>query len=75
MRAKDQPDGSSLSPAQSPSPSQPPAASTLREPGLESKDGKWEPEWLVCTPVLVASLTVLEQATIPMQLALRTQGH
>ncbi|XP_032176603.1 myosin phosphatase Rho-interacting protein isoform X5 [Neovison vison] len=38
MRAKDQPDGSSLSPAQSPSPSQPPAASTLREPGLESKD-------------------------------------
>ncbi|XP_030896378.1 myosin phosphatase Rho-interacting protein-like isoform X2 [Leptonychotes weddellii] len=38
MRAKDQPDGSSLSPAQSPSQSQPPAASTLREPGLESKD-------------------------------------
>ncbi|XP_059234775.1 myosin phosphatase Rho-interacting protein isoform X5 [Mustela nigripes] len=38
MRAKDQPDGSSLSPAQSSSPSQPPAASTLREPGLESKD-------------------------------------
>ncbi|XP_047563890.1 myosin phosphatase Rho-interacting protein isoform X6 [Lutra lutra] len=38
MRAKDQPDGSSLSPVQSPSPSQPPAASTLREPGLESKD-------------------------------------
>nr|KAF6457584.1 myosin phosphatase Rho interacting protein [Rousettus aegyptiacus] len=38
MRAKDQPDGSSLSPAQSPSQSQPPTASTLREPGLESKD-------------------------------------
>uniref|UniRef100_A0A8C3VXG8 Myosin phosphatase Rho interacting protein n=1 Tax=Catagonus wagneri TaxID=51154 RepID=A0A8C3VXG8_9CETA len=38
MRAKDQPDGSSLSPAQSPSQSQPPAASTLREPGLESRD-------------------------------------
>ncbi|XP_077602956.1 myosin phosphatase Rho-interacting protein isoform X3 [Crocuta crocuta] len=38
MRAKDQPDGSILSPAQSPSQSQPPAASTLREPGLESKD-------------------------------------
>lgn len=75
MRAKDQPDGSSLSPAQSPSPSQPPAASTLREPGLESKDGKWEPEWLMCMPVLVASLTVLEQATIPMQLALRTQRN
>uniref|UniRef100_A0A8D1NF16 PH domain-containing protein n=1 Tax=Sus scrofa TaxID=9823 RepID=A0A8D1NF16_PIG len=38
MRAKDQSDGSSLSPAQSPSQSQPPAASTLREPGLESRD-------------------------------------
>uniref|UniRef100_A0A3Q2GYT8 Myosin phosphatase Rho interacting protein n=1 Tax=Equus caballus TaxID=9796 RepID=A0A3Q2GYT8_HORSE len=38
MRAKDQPDGSSLSPAQSPSQSQPPPASALREPGLESKD-------------------------------------
>ncbi|XP_024420493.2 myosin phosphatase Rho-interacting protein isoform X7 [Desmodus rotundus] len=38
MRAKDQPDGSSLSPAQSPSQSQPPATSTLREPGLEGKD-------------------------------------
>ncbi|XP_034503288.1 myosin phosphatase Rho-interacting protein isoform X3 [Ailuropoda melanoleuca] len=38
MRAKDQPDGSNLSPAQSPSQSQPSAASTLREPGLESKD-------------------------------------
>ncbi|KAM8816407.1 myosin phosphatase Rho-interacting protein isoform 2-T2 [Rhynchonycteris naso] len=38
MRAKDQTDGSSLSPAQSPSQSQPPAASTLREPGLEGKD-------------------------------------
>ncbi|XP_058415482.1 myosin phosphatase Rho-interacting protein isoform X7 [Diceros bicornis minor] len=37
MRAKDQPDGSSPSPAQSPSQSQPPA-SALREPGLESKD-------------------------------------
>lgn len=40
MRAKDQPDGSSLSPAQSPSQSQPPVTSTLREPGLEGKDGK-----------------------------------
>ncbi|XP_037351240.1 myosin phosphatase Rho-interacting protein isoform X1 [Talpa occidentalis] len=38
MRAKDQPDGSSLSPVQSPSQSQPPAANALREPGLESKD-------------------------------------
>ncbi|XP_054427089.1 myosin phosphatase Rho-interacting protein isoform X1 [Pteronotus mesoamericanus] len=38
MRAKDQPDGSSLSPAQSPSQSQPPASSALREPGLEGKD-------------------------------------
>lgn len=41
MRAKDQPDGSSPSPAQSPSQGQPPAASTLREPGLEGRDGKW----------------------------------
>lgn len=41
MRAKDQPDGSSLSPAQSPSQGQPPVASTLREPGLEGRDGKW----------------------------------
>ncbi|XP_057571573.1 myosin phosphatase Rho-interacting protein isoform X11 [Hippopotamus amphibius kiboko] len=38
MRAKDQPDGSILSPAQSPSQSQPPTASTLGEPGLESRD-------------------------------------
>ncbi|XP_004599704.2 myosin phosphatase Rho-interacting protein isoform X5 [Ochotona princeps] len=38
MRAQDQPDGSSLSPAQSPSQSQPPAASSLREPGLESRE-------------------------------------
>ncbi|XP_066120591.1 myosin phosphatase Rho-interacting protein isoform X7 [Saccopteryx bilineata] len=38
MRAKDQPDGSNLSPAQSPSQSQPPGASTLREPGLEGRD-------------------------------------
>ncbi|XP_077657299.1 myosin phosphatase Rho-interacting protein isoform X1 [Urocitellus parryii] len=38
MRAKDQPDGSSLSPVQSPSQSQPPAASSLREPGLEGKE-------------------------------------
>nr|BAE33355.1 unnamed protein product [Mus musculus] len=38
MRAKDQPDGTSLSPAQSPSQSQPPAACTPREPGLESKE-------------------------------------
>ncbi|XP_053419196.1 myosin phosphatase Rho-interacting protein isoform X2 [Nycticebus coucang] len=38
MRGKDQPDGSSLSPAQSPGQGQPPAASSLREPGLESKE-------------------------------------
>nr|XP_019571521.1 PREDICTED: myosin phosphatase Rho-interacting protein isoform X8 [Rhinolophus sinicus] len=37
MRVKEQPDGSSLSPAQSPSQSQPPA-NALREPGLEGKD-------------------------------------
>lgn len=40
MRAQDQPDGSSLSPAQSPSQSQPPVASSLREPGLESREGE-----------------------------------
>uniref|UniRef100_A0A8C9DFX0 Myosin phosphatase Rho interacting protein n=1 Tax=Prolemur simus TaxID=1328070 RepID=A0A8C9DFX0_PROSS len=38
MRAKDLPDGSSLSPAQSPGQGQPPATSSLREPGLESKE-------------------------------------
>uniref|UniRef100_A0A8C5VZM6 Myosin phosphatase Rho interacting protein n=1 Tax=Microcebus murinus TaxID=30608 RepID=A0A8C5VZM6_MICMU len=38
MRAKDQPDGSSLSPAQSPGQGQPPATSSLREPGLENKE-------------------------------------
>ncbi|KAM4844243.1 myosin phosphatase Rho-interacting protein isoform 1-T1 [Thomomys bottae] len=39
MRAKDQPEGSgSLSPAQSPSQSQPPTASSLREPGLDNKE-------------------------------------
>ncbi|KAM9253154.1 myosin phosphatase Rho-interacting protein isoform 3-T3 [Dugong dugon] len=38
MRAKDQPDGRSLSPAPSPGQSQPPAASSLREPGLESRE-------------------------------------
>ncbi|XP_021495185.1 myosin phosphatase Rho-interacting protein isoform X3 [Meriones unguiculatus] len=38
MRAKDQPDGNNLSPAQSPSQSQPPAACTPRETGLESKE-------------------------------------
>uniref|UniRef100_A0A286Y569 Myosin phosphatase Rho-interacting protein n=1 Tax=Cavia porcellus TaxID=10141 RepID=A0A286Y569_CAVPO len=38
MRAKDQPDGSNLSPAQSPRQSQPSSASSLREPGLESKE-------------------------------------
>ncbi|XP_019512202.1 PREDICTED: myosin phosphatase Rho-interacting protein isoform X10 [Hipposideros armiger] len=38
MRVKDQPDGSSLSPAQSPNQSQPPPVSALREPGLEGKD-------------------------------------
>lgn len=40
MRAKDQPDGSNLSPAQSPRQSQPSSASSLREPGLESKEGE-----------------------------------
>lgn len=40
MRAKDQPDGTSLSPAQSPSQSQPPASCTPRETGLESKEGE-----------------------------------
>lgn len=70
MRAKDQPDGSSLSPAQSPSQSQPPTASTLREPGLESKDGKWWPDWLKCPPVLMPLLIMLEQASIPPELAL-----
>ncbi|XP_036308363.1 myosin phosphatase Rho-interacting protein isoform X10 [Pipistrellus kuhlii] len=38
MRAKDQPEESSLSPAQSPSQSQAPATSALREPGLEGED-------------------------------------
>ncbi|XP_029424952.1 myosin phosphatase Rho-interacting protein isoform X5 [Nannospalax galili] len=38
MRAKDQPDGNSLSPAQSPSQSQPSATSSPRETGLESKE-------------------------------------
>ncbi|XP_041520201.1 myosin phosphatase Rho-interacting protein isoform X3 [Microtus oregoni] len=38
MRAKDQPDGNSLNPAQSPSQSLPPAACTPREPGPESKE-------------------------------------
>ncbi|XP_051023757.1 myosin phosphatase Rho-interacting protein isoform X6 [Acomys russatus] len=38
MRAKDQPDVNSLSPAQSPSQSQTPAACTPRETGLESKE-------------------------------------
>ncbi|XP_059126768.1 myosin phosphatase Rho-interacting protein isoform X2 [Peromyscus eremicus] len=38
MRAKDQPDGNSLSPVQSPSQSLPPAACTPREAGLESKE-------------------------------------
>ena len=51
MRAKDQPDGSSLSPAQSPSQSQPPATSTLREPGLEGKVGKPWPGWRKCSPL------------------------
>ncbi|XP_074198023.1 myosin phosphatase Rho-interacting protein isoform X5 [Camelus bactrianus] len=43
MRAKDQTDGSGLSPAESPSQSQPPAANTLREPGLESRDEESAP--------------------------------
>ncbi|EPY73656.1 hypothetical protein CB1_002653005 [Camelus ferus] len=43
MRAKDQPDGSDLSPAESPSQSQPPAAGTTREPGLESRDEESAP--------------------------------
>ncbi|CAO2643382.1 Myosin phosphatase Rho-interacting protein [Lemmus lemmus] len=38
MRAKDQPDGNNLNPAQSPSQSLPPAACTPREPGPESKE-------------------------------------
>ncbi|XP_069883641.1 myosin phosphatase Rho-interacting protein isoform X3 [Dipodomys merriami] len=38
MRAKDQPEGSSLSPAQSPSQSQSPTASSLRESGLDNKE-------------------------------------
>ncbi|XP_052613340.1 myosin phosphatase Rho-interacting protein isoform X6 [Peromyscus californicus insignis] len=38
MRAKDQPDGNSLSPVQSPSQSLPPAACTPREAGLENKE-------------------------------------
>ncbi|CAH6786261.1 Mprip [Phodopus roborovskii] len=38
MRAKDQPDGNSLNPAQSPSQSLPPAVCTPREIGLESKE-------------------------------------
>ncbi|XP_048220891.1 myosin phosphatase Rho-interacting protein isoform X4 [Perognathus longimembris pacificus] len=38
MRAKDQPEGSSLSPVQGPSQSQPPAASSLREPGIDNKE-------------------------------------
>lgn len=50
MRVKDQPDGSNLSPAQSPSQSQPPATSTLREPGLEGKDGMQGPSWPKCLP-------------------------
>nr|XP_021550328.1 myosin phosphatase Rho-interacting protein isoform X1 [Neomonachus schauinslandi] len=61
MRAKDQPDGSSLSPAQSPSQSQPPAASTLREPGLESKDGSRTPSRMVCS----SSLGSLDVASRP----------
>ncbi|XP_036051812.1 myosin phosphatase Rho-interacting protein isoform X6 [Onychomys torridus] len=38
MRAKDQPDGNSLNPVQSPSQSLPPAACTPRETGLESRE-------------------------------------
>lgn len=38
MRAKDQPDANSLSPAQSPSQSHPPAACTPQEAGLESRE-------------------------------------
>ncbi|XP_027283132.1 myosin phosphatase Rho-interacting protein isoform X8 [Cricetulus griseus] len=38
MRAKDQPDGNSLNPAQSPSQTLPPAVCTPREIGLESKE-------------------------------------
>lgn len=38
LRAKDQPDGNSLSPAQSPSQSQPPAPCNPRETGLENKE-------------------------------------
>ncbi|XP_006876204.1 PREDICTED: myosin phosphatase Rho-interacting protein-like [Chrysochloris asiatica] len=38
MKAKDQPDGSSLSPAPSPGQSQPPVASSLQDPGLEGRE-------------------------------------
>ncbi|XP_038619737.1 myosin phosphatase Rho-interacting protein isoform X2 [Tachyglossus aculeatus] len=38
MRAKDQPDGSTVSPIQSPGQSQAPLLSTLREPGLEGRE-------------------------------------
>ncbi|XP_048082832.1 myosin phosphatase Rho-interacting protein isoform X3 [Ursus arctos] len=61
MRAKDQPDGSNLSPAQSPSQSQPSATSTLREPGLESKDGSRTPSRMVCS----SSLGSLDVASRP----------
>lgn len=40
MRAKEQPDGSSPSPVQGPSQSQPPAAGAPSDPRLESKDGE-----------------------------------
>uniref|UniRef100_A0A452EWB4 Myosin phosphatase Rho-interacting protein n=1 Tax=Capra hircus TaxID=9925 RepID=A0A452EWB4_CAPHI len=61
MRAKDQPDGSSLSPAQSPSQGQPPAASTLREPGLEGRDGPQFPARTVCS----SSFNSLDVASHP----------
>ncbi|XP_027830553.1 myosin phosphatase Rho-interacting protein isoform X7 [Ovis aries] len=61
MRAKDQPDGSSLSPAQSPSQGQPPVASTLREPGLEGRDGPQFPARTVCS----SSFNSLDVASHP----------
>ncbi|XP_035303785.1 myosin phosphatase Rho-interacting protein isoform X4 [Cricetulus griseus] len=47
MRAKDQPDGNSLNPAQSPSQTLPPAVCTPREIGLESKEGLPAPSRMV----------------------------
>ncbi|XP_023591327.1 myosin phosphatase Rho-interacting protein isoform X3 [Trichechus manatus latirostris] len=61
MRAKDQPDGRSLSPAPSPGQSQPPAASSLREPGLESREGPRPTCRMICS----ISLNSLDTASPP----------